>query len=207
MKNELVNFVNNMGSYWICFVTKIKNRFQNEMNFNLQNKTSHHPSYVVHQVHQFTAPKTQKIAEFAADFLKKHVFSLISCELNELLLTTLMARRIFAHPATDSILACVNFCEYSIFEVHSLGNISQGGNNMKNWCYVKTADGHEGFVQVDPTRPLHGQVSDRAVVIGYDPNQQNCRFSNTIRPNGIMPEMIGYGTLALMVVLLVAIFA
>ncbi|MHB0922655.1 MAG: hypothetical protein ACYC3H_01650 [Bellilinea sp.] len=78
---------------------------------------------------------------------------------------------------------------------------------MKNWCYVKTADGHEGFVQVDPSRPLHDQVSDRAVVIGYDPIQQNVRFSNTVRPNGIIPELIGYGTLALMVVLLVAIFA
>lgn len=78
---------------------------------------------------------------------------------------------------------------------------------MKNWCYVKTDDGHEGFVQVDPSQPLHGQVSDQAVVIGYDPNQQNVRFSNTVRPNGIMPELIGYGALALMVVLLVAIFA
>lgn len=207
MKIELVNIVNNIGSYCICFVTKIKNRSQNEKNFNLQNKTNNHPSYVVHNVHQFTALKIRKIGGFGADFLKKHVFSLILCELNELLLTTLRARLIFAYPSTDSILVPVNFCEYSIFEVHSLRNISQGGNNMKNWCYVKTADGHEGFVQVDPSYPLHDQVSDRAVVIGYDPDQQNVRFSNTVRPEGIMPELIGYGTLALMVVLLVAIFA
>lgn len=116
---ELVNFVNITGSYCICLVTKIKNSAENERNFNLQNKTNHHPAYVVHDVHIFTDWKIRKTGEIEADSLKNHDFLMILCELYVLWLTTLRASSKFAYPAMECFFGSVNFCELSIFEVHT----------------------------------------------------------------------------------------
>ena len=43
---------------------------------------------------------------------------------------------------------------------------------MKQWVYVRTNDGHEGFVEVEKSQGLFDQVSDRAAVIIVDPTQK-----------------------------------
>jgi len=105
MKNELVNIVNILGSYCICLVTKIKNSAENGNNFNLRYKTSSYPSYVVHEVHSSQTQKTSKTDEIVAEILKKHVLTPVIREYIEHLLTYMMARRFFAYPSTESILA------------------------------------------------------------------------------------------------------
>jgi len=115
MKNELVNFVNYIGSYCICLVTKMRKCAEKSRNFNLRYITNSHPSYDVHNVHQFTGSKTEKRGGIAADSLKRHVFYPDLYELYELLLTTVMSRHIFAYPATGAFSGSVNFCELALF--------------------------------------------------------------------------------------------
>jgi len=77
---------------------------------------------------------------------------------------------------------------------------------MKNWCYVRTADGQEGYVEIDDDRPLSDQVGKRAVVIIRD---LECMYRNVTeneRPEKISAETAAYGLLALLVLLIVAIF-
>ena len=77
---------------------------------------------------------------------------------------------------------------------------------MKNWCYVKTADGQEGYVEIDDDRSLSDQVGERAVVIIRD---LEYLYRNEIareRMVGIPLETAAYGLLALLVLLIVAIF-
>jgi len=71
---------------------------------------------------------------------------------------------------------------------------------MKMWCYVKTADGYEGFVQVDKNQPLGDQVSDRAAVIVYDPAQ---KYQAPAERNG---SFFGYLALLIVVLLVMTIF-
>ncbi|MFA5836200.1 MAG: hypothetical protein WC837_04505 [Bellilinea sp.] len=77
---------------------------------------------------------------------------------------------------------------------------------MKKWCYVKTVDGHEGYVQVDPQRPLGNQVSDRAAVIVHDPTQQFRDLTGTESREGLPAEFAVTMLLALVVLLIVAWF-
>ncbi|MFA5836201.1 MAG: hypothetical protein WC837_04510 [Bellilinea sp.] len=119
MKNELMNFVNNIGYWRFCFVTKIKKCDKNESNFNLQHKTYSHPAYALHKVHSSRPRKTEKRAGFVAETLKRHVLTGFFDEHYVVLLTHMMASRIFAHPATGCISAGVNTREDSVFEVHS----------------------------------------------------------------------------------------
>ena len=77
---------------------------------------------------------------------------------------------------------------------------------MKNWCYVRTADGQEGYVEIDDDRPLSDQVGKRAVVIIRD---LECLYRNEIareRMVGIPLETAAYGLLALLILLVLAIF-
>jgi len=77
---------------------------------------------------------------------------------------------------------------------------------MKNWCYVKTADGQEGYVEIDDDRSLSDQVGERAVVIIRD---LEYLYRNEIareRMVGIPLETAAYGLLALLILLIVAIF-
>ncbi|HBA90885.1 MAG TPA: hypothetical protein DCZ08_03625 [Anaerolineaceae bacterium] len=77
---------------------------------------------------------------------------------------------------------------------------------MKNWCYVKTADGQEGYVEIDDDRSLSDQVGKRAVVIIRD---LEYLYRNEIareRMVGIPLETAAYGLLALLILLIVAIF-
>jgi len=115
MKNELVNFVNYICSYWTCLVTKMRKCAEIAKNFNLHYITNTLPSYDVHNVHQFTGSKNEKKDGIAADSLKRHVFLPVLYELYELLITHMMARRFFAQPATGGFSGSVNFCELAPF--------------------------------------------------------------------------------------------
>ncbi|MHB0964845.1 MAG: hypothetical protein ACYC36_00190 [Bellilinea sp.] len=77
---------------------------------------------------------------------------------------------------------------------------------MKNWCYVRTADGQEGYVEIDDDRSLSDQVGERAVVIIRD---LECMYRNVTeneRPEKISAETAAYGLLALLILLIVAAF-
>lgn len=74
---------------------------------------------------------------------------------------------------------------------------------MKQWVYVRTSDGHEGFVEVEKSQGLYGlfdQVSDKAAVIIVDPSQ---KFSQIDK--GFPLSFAGSLALVVIVLLILAI--